>query len=396
MNLPVISLNPRADLRIKKGHLWIYSNEIDTKKSPLSGFEMGALVRVVNDKGRAMGVATLNPKNLLAGRILTRNSEQQINERFFVKRFKQALALRDAFFSRPFYRLVYGDSDFLPGIIVDRFGDFLVLQITTAGMEALKDHIISALDIVLKPQGIVVANDHSARGLEDLPSYTETLGHVPEELELEENETRFVIPSVDGQKTGWFYDHRLNRNMLQNFAKDKRVLDVFSYVGGWGLQALQAGAAEASFVDASERALDFMEASAKLNGGDERVTGYQGKAADVMKALIEEKEKYDIVIIDPPAFIKKKKDKRSGENAYRQINTLAMRLVANNGLLVSASCSMHLEGSTLTDIVRASAGHVDRDCQLLYSCGQGPDHPVHPSIPETSYLKGQFYRLSQR
>ena len=396
MSLPSIVLKSRADQRIKKGHLWIYSNEIDTKKTPLKEFEPGDLVTVISDKGKALGVATLNPKTLLSGRILTRDPKRSITENFLSKRVEQALRLRESFFPKPYYRLIYGDSDFLPGVIVDRFGEYLVLQITTAGMESLKPLVINALQKVLKPKGILVANDHGAREFEGLPLYSEVVGEIPEELSLEENNTRFLVPSTGGQKTGWFYDHRLNRKVLQEISAGKRVLDVFSYVGGWGMQAAQAGASEVSFVDASAKALDYVETNAELNGCSEKIVGYQGKAAEVLKVLVEEKQKFDIVVLDPPAFIKKKKDQASGETAYRQMNTLALRLVENGGVLVSGSCSMHLHSEKLTDIVRAAAGHVDRDCQMFYAGGQGPDHPVHPAIPETSYLKAQFYRVLQR
>ena len=396
MTYPKIILNSRADLRLKKGHLWIYSNEVNAKQTPLKDFEKGDLVAVHSDKDKCLGIATFNSDVLLCGRILSRDSSIIIDQKYFEKRFKQALFLRESYFTQPYYRLVYGDADFLPGIIVDRFNDYLVLQITTAGMERLKSEIVAALQRVLDVKGIVVANDHSARDLETLPESREILGSVPDYMELIENDTQFVIPREGGQKTGWFYDHRLNRQFLQKIAKGKKVLDVFSYVGAWGLQAAQAGADDVTFVDASESALDFLEENAKINGCQERVAMYQGKAAEVLKALIEEKEKYDIVVLDPPGFIKRKKDIKVGESAYHQMNNLALRLVEQNGILISCSCSMHLKPEKLTDIVRASAMHIDRNCQLLYSGGQGPDHPVHPAIPETSYLKAQVFQVSKK
>jgi len=240
------------------------------------------------------------------------------------------------------------------------------------------------------------SNDHSARALENLPSYVETLGEVPEELTLVENGVKFVVPAQGGQKTGWFYDHRLNRAQLQAWVKDKTVLDVFSYVGGWGVQAAVAGASKVTCVDVSEQALNYVERNAELNGCDDRMEAIEGKAIDVLKMLVEEGEKFDVVVLDPPAFIKRKKDQKAGEAAYRHINELAIRLLQSGGLLVSGSCSMHLGADTLQDIVRAASAHLDRDCQLVYSGGQGPDHPVHPSIAETSYLKAQFYRVLTR
>lgn len=389
-------LKANAERRIRKGHLWVFSNEVDVEKSPLHSFEMGQPVAVYSAKGQALGAATINPKALICARIYSRNSEQELSRRFFAKRVEKALNLRESYFTEPFYRLVYGDSDFLPGVVADRFGDYIVVQIATAGMEACKDDILHAFNKVLEPRGIVLANTHSARSLEGLPEYTETLGDVPEALLLRENNTQFEVPSVGGQKTGWFYDHRLNRLELTKWVKDKSVLDVFSYAGGWGVTAANAGAQSVTCVDASADALNLVERAAELNHCDDRMSALEGKAVHVLKLLIEEQQKYDIVVLDPPAFIKKKKDQKNGEAAYRHLNELAIRLLKRDGLLVSASCSMHLPSEKLTDIVRAAAVHLDRDIQLVYNGTQGPDHPQHPAIPETHYLKAQFFRVSHR
>ena len=240
----------------------------------------------------------------------------------------------------------------------------------------------------------MLSNDHSARALEALPEYVEVAyGDVPEQVELIENGTRFLAPVRGGQKTGWFYDHRVNRAQLQAYVKGKRVLDVFSYIGGWGVQAAQAGAREVVCVDASEAALDGVERNAVLNGVSERVSTIQGKAIEVMKHLIAQDEHFDVVVLDPPAFIKRRKDQKSGEAAYRHVNELGMRLLGRDGLLVSASCSMHLQRDTLLDIVRGAGRHLDRHVQIIGQGGQGPDHPVHPAIPETDYLKAVFARI---
>lgn len=393
-SLPVLVLNAQADRRLKLGHLWIYSNEVDTARSPLKQFEMGQQALVTTNSGKPLGIALMNPTSLICGRIINRDESHPLNKSLLVHRFKQALALRELTFSEPYYRLVYGDSDLLPGLVVDRFGDYLVVQIAGAGMELVKNDIIDALVQVLKPEGILLSNDHSARALENLPEYTEVVyGSVPEAVELIENGTRFMAPIHGGQKTGWFYDHRVNRAQLQQYVKGKRVLDVFSYIGGWGVQAAKAGASEVICVDASESALDGVERNAALNGVEDIVGTIQGKAIDVLKHLIAENERFDIVVLDPPAFIKKRKDQKAGEAAYRHINELGMRLLGRDGLLVSASCSMHLGKDTLVEIVRASGRHLDRHVQIIGQGGQGPDHPVHPAIPETDYLKAVFARV---
>ena len=394
MSLPVLILKPQADRRLKLGHLWIYSNEIDVDKSPLKSFEMGQQALVTTHNGKPLGIALINPNGLICGRIVSRDEKFPLNKSLLVHRIKQSLALRELAFDEPFYRLIYGDSDLLPGLVVDRFGDYLVVQIASAGMELVKDEIVAALVQVFNPAGILLSNEHSARVLENLPEYTEVVfGEVPEKVELIENNTRFLAPVRGGQKTGWFYDHRINRAHLQQYVQGKRVLDVFSYVGGWGIQAAVAGANEVYCVDASEAAIDAVLENAQLNGVEDRVAGIQGKAIDVLKELIAADERFDVVVLDPPAFIKKRKDQKSGEAAYRHINELGMRLLGRDGLLVSASCSMHLGKDTLLEIVRAAGRHLDRHVQIIGQGGQGPDHPIHPAIPETDYLKAVFARV---
>lgn len=394
MSLPVLTLKSQADRRLKLGHLWIYSNEVDVERTPLKNFAAGEQALVTSHNGKPLGIALMNPNALICGRLISRSEKYPLNKSLLVHRIKQSLALRELTFDQPYYRLIFGDADLLPGLVVDRFGAFLVVQIASAGMEQVKDEIVEALVQVLKPQGILLSNDHSARSLEDLPEYVEVAyGEVPERVELVENNTRFLAPVHGGQKTGWFYDHRMNRAQLQAYVKDKRVLDVFSYIGGWGVQAAQAGAREVVCVDASEAALDGVERNAELNGVTDRVSAIHGKAIDVLKHLIAEGEQFDVVVLDPPAFIKRRKDQKSGEAAYRHLNELGMRLLGRDGLLVSASCSLHLQRNTLLDIVRGAGRHLDRHVQIIGQGGQGPDHPVHPAIPETDYLKAVFARV---
>lgn len=394
MSLPVLVLKPQADRRLKLGHLWIYSNEVEVEKSPLKSFEMGQQALVTAHNGKPLGIALINPNGLICGRLISRDEKFPLNKSLLVHRIKQSLALRELAFDEPFYRLIYGDADLLPGLVVDRFGDYLVVQIAGAGMELVKDDIVAALVQVLNPVGILLSNEHSARELESLPEYTEVAyGEVPGKVELIENNTRFLAPVQAGQKTGWFYDHRVNRAQLQQYVQGKRVLDVFSYIGGWGIQAAVAGAREVYCVDASEAAIDAVLENAQLNGVEDRVAGIQGKAIDVLKELIANDERFDVVVLDPPAFIKKRKDQKAGEAAYRHINELGMRLLGRDGLLVSASCSMHLGKDTLLEIVRAAGRHLDRHVQIIGQGGQGPDHPIHPAIPETDYLKAVFARV---
>ncbi len=392
--LSVIRLKGQADRRLRAGHQWIYSNEVDTNKTPLKQFTPGDQVVVETAQGKPIGIAMINPNTLICGRLVSRSVDGVMNKSTLVHRLKIALSLREIAYKGPYYRLVFGDSDGLSGLVVDRFGDILVVQISTAGMERLKSEIIEALQDVIKPTAILMKNDGKMRQIEGLETYVEeAFGTVPELVFLQENDVLFQAPVWDGQKTGWFYDHRENRKTMQNYCDGKRVLDVFSYIGGWGVQAAAAGATDVTFIDASESALSHVDANLKLNqyeGGSELM---HGDAFEAMQSLIEEKQRFDVVVMDPPAFIARRKDIKAGEGAYHRANQLAMRLVAKGGILVSGSCSMHLETSRLHDIVRSNSRQLERFSQLIYRGTQAPDHPVHPAIEETEYLKALFYRI---
>lgn len=394
MRLPELRLKKGEERRLRAGHLWIYSNEVDTSATPLKGFAAGAQVTVVDSRGRVQGSAFVNPNTLIAARLYTRKGDKALDRELLEARLARALALRTRLFATPHYRLVYGESDGLPGLVVDRYGDVLVAQISTAGMAAVQEEVVGALVRGLAPRGILLRNDSSVRALENLPEEIRVAhGEVPDLVELIENGVRFVAPVRSGQKTGWFYDHRDNRARLMSLAKGARVLDVFSYVGGWGVQAATAGAVEVLCVDSSASALEFVAENATLNAVEKRVMTRKGDAFEVMKSLLDAGERFDIVVLDPPAFIKRRKDLEAGHAAYRRANEMALRLLGDEGLLVSGSCSMHLARTDLIDILRAASRHLGLDLQLLAQGGQGADHPVLPAIPETEYLKALFARV---
>ena len=394
MTLKPLVLQANADRRLRAGHLWIYSNEVDTQRSPLKAFEPGEQVQVFNARGKSLGVAYVNPNTLICGRLVSRDSTIQLDRSLLVHRLKVAASLREMQFDQPCYRLVYGDSDGLPGLVVDRFRDIFVVQIATAGMERMQNEVIEALNKVFKPAAIVLRNDGKTRALEGLETFVEVVqGEVPELVGLNENGVELLAPVLTGQKTGWFYDHRENRARMQSLVKGKRVLDLFSYVGGWGAQALAAGADEVSCLDASAGALEVAAENARLNNASSRFRALQGDAFDLCKAMVAEKERFDLVIVDPPAFIQKRKDIRNGERAYARINNFAMRLLKKDGVLISASCSMHLQRERLVDMLRANSRELDRNAQIFAQGYQGSDHPIHPAIPETEYLKAYFLRV---
>src|SRR5262245_57266818 len=250
--LPELRLQPREDRRISTGHLWIFSNEVDNARTPLAQFAPGALVRVIGDRDRFLGFAYVNPHALICARILGRDPRHPPGRSLFVHRLQVALALRERLYAAPYYRLAYGESDGLPGVVFDRYGDVVVGQIGTAGMEALKGELLAALVKVVAPQAVIWKNDGGSRELEGLPSYVETaLGEPPGHAWLEENGVRYKVPLGSGQKTGWFYDQAANRRALLPYVRGRRVLDVFSYVGAWGLAAARAGASDVLCVDSS-------------------------------------------------------------------------------------------------------------------------------------------------
>lgn len=394
MPLPSLRLKANADRRLRAGHLWVYSNEVDTTATPLSGFAAGDQAILEAAGGKALGIVALSPNNLICARLLSRDIKHVLDKSLLVHRINVALSLRERLFDQPCYRLIYGDSDLLPGLVVDRFGDILVVQLASAAMERNRDAVLEALVQVLKPRGVLWKNDSSARDAEGLERYVDTaFGVVPEWVPLEENGVKFEAPVLEGQKTGWFFDHRMNRARLAPYVKGKRVLDLFSYVGGWGVQAAAFGASEVMCVDASGFALDGVERNAALNGVGEKLTCVEGDVFAALRELKAADERFDVVIADPPAFIKRKKDLKNGEAAYRRLNETAMRMLNKDGILVSASCSMHLPEDDLQNILLGSARHLDRNIQLIERGSQGPDHPVHPAIPETRYIKSLICRI---
>jgi 23S rRNA (cytosine1962-C5)-methyltransferase len=385
-----LSLRPREERRVRAGHLWIYSNEIAAPEG-FAQIAPGSLCRVFDARGKPLGTGYVNPHTLISVRLLTGDAAATIDADWFLRRLASALALRARRYPSPHYRLVFGEADGLPGLVIDRYGEVLAVQISTAGMEALKAPLLEALQQLLQARGVVLLNDLPMRATEGLSLVDELVGEVPEEIEVVEADLRFRVPLTGGQKTGWFYDQRHNRDRFSVYARDARVLDVFSYAGGWALRALQAGAREALCVDRSEAALAAAQASATLNGLS--VDTRCGEAMDVLRALRAEGRSFDTVIVDPPALIKRRKDHEKGLEHYAALNRAAMQLLAPDGILIACSCSHHLEEAELQRVLLREARRLDKRLQILESGAQGPDHPVHPAIPETRYLKALVARV---
>jgi 23S rRNA (cytosine1962-C5)-methyltransferase len=395
--LPALRLKRNEDRRLHAGHLWIFSNEVDAQQTPLPKFKAGELVRVLAHNDRALGLAYVNPQSLISARML--ETWRLPDVAWLATRIRAALRLRERLYPKPYYRLVYGESDGLPGLVIDRYGSSCVVQIGTAGMETLKLQIQQALEQVLHCEALLFKNDGSTREMEGLPSYVEAATGKFDELGLVlEEGLEFQVSWAEGQKTGWFFDQSANRRALSKYVRQgARMLDVFSYVGAWGVRAAHSGAREVLCVDSSAAALELAAGNAERNRINERggkLTTLRGDAFDVLEDLAKKSARFDVVVVDPPAFAKRKKDLPKALAAYKRLNQLAMRVTADDGILVSCSCSYHVNPEEFQDAIAKAAKAADRHLQILEVGGQAPDHPVHPAIPETRYLKAYFCRVS--
>ncbi len=394
MNMAQLRLNKNQDRRLRAGHCWIYSNEVDIKATPLKDLEPGQVVDIINHQGKWLGSGYVNPNSLICARLVSRDREHPLSTSLLVHRLKVALSMRERIYSKPYYRLAFGESDGLPGLVVDRYGEQVVVQITTAGMEKMKQDVVAAIDKVLKPTGILLRNDSSIRALEGLDQYIEMAsGTVPAQLTIEENGLHFLVASQEGQKTGWFFDQADNRARMARYIQGGRVLDICSYVGAWGVQAGFMGAEQVVCVDTSASALEMVAANAAQNSLSDRVKTQQANAFDYLRDMRAGRERFDLIILDPPAFIKRRKDKKEGALAYKRLNQAAIQLLSKDGILITSSCSHHISSEELLQLAQQAGRHCDRSIQVLEQGQQGPDHPIHPAIPETAYLKTFYLRV---
>lgn len=353
----------------------------------------GSLAQVESERGEFIGVGLLNPLSQIICRMLTRGRES-IDEAFFAKRIGEALAKREKLFSAPYYRLLHGEADFLPGLIIDRFGDICVVQVASAGMEKLQSVWLAALEKAASPKAVLLRNDFSARKLEGLTQHVTCIkGEVPALVKLEENDCFYFADIQKGQKTGWFYDMRDNRKMVAELAVGKTVLDVFSHSGGFGVLAAKAGAKGVTMVDSSRLALDLAMQAAAENKVEKNCDTLCGDAVEVMKKLAQQDKKYDIVIADPPAYVKSKKDIAAGLRGYEKVAQYASALVAENGLLFTASCSHHAGRSAFNKAVLAGLEKAGRKAEIIKQTGASRDHPLHAQLPQSEYLKGLLLKL---
>jgi 23S rRNA (cytosine1962-C5)-methyltransferase len=385
-----IRLKPREGRRARAGAPWIFSNEIDldaaTKAVP-----PGSIVNVAFDDGQPLGTGYFNPKSLIAIRVLDKAADMTIGTGFFVRHIERALKIREAIYARPFYRLIHAEGDGLPGLTLDRFGDTVVAQITTAGMEALIGPLFAALDKTLAPKTVILRNDTPARVLEGLGEDVRAAKGEAGRIAVEENGVRYFADLTGGQKTGWYYDQRDNRAFMAVLAKGRTVLDAYSYTGGFGLAAAKAGASEVICVDSSAPALALAEESAAANGV--AVRAVKSDVFEELERLAAAKETFDVVIADPPPFVRARKDLEPGAKAYRKLARMAAAVTAPNGFLMLASCSHNILPERFASECAAGLARAGRRATLIRAAGAGPDHPMHPMLPETAYLKALVYAL---
>ncbi|MXP63955.1 class I SAM-dependent rRNA methyltransferase [Roseomonas sp. M0104] len=389
---PLLRLLPGRDRRVKGGHPWAFSNEI-AMAPEVRALPPGTPVRLEGDDGVRHGTWLFNPHSLIAARYLSPHPEVALDGRFFRNRLAECLALRDRMVGQPFYRLVHAEADGLPGLVIDRYGDALALQANTAAMERATPLLVEALRALVAPRVVVARNDAGVRRLEGLPEESRLLLGEDATARVREGGLEFSLDLLSGQKTGWFFDQRENRARVAALAQGGTVLDAFCHTGGFGLLAAAAGAESVALLDRSEPALALAADTARRHGFADRVSTMRGEALETLEKLLGQGKRFDVVVADPPAFAKSRKDHPAAMRAYAKLARICAGLVAPGGFLFIASCSHHVPVGDFTDAVAHGVSRTRRPARLLATTGAGPDHPVHPLLPETAYLKGLLLHL---
>jgi 23S rRNA (cytosine1962-C5)-methyltransferase len=384
---PVVTLIPGGQRRAEGGHPWVYSNEV-VIDAAAKALEPGTLVTLRRADERPFGVAMFNPHTLIAARLLDRDAGREIGRRFFLRRLERALKLRQRLYDKPYYRLIHAEADGLPGLIIDRFGAVLAVQANAAGMDRLLPHVLDALQGLLNPEAIVLRNDSPARTLEGLPlEARDAAGTIGGKVELEEGGALFLADVLAGQKTGWFFDQRENRAFVAALASGARVLDLYCYSGGFAVSAARQGAVSVVGIDRSEPALALAAEAARRNGVGDLCEFRRADVFAEAAALAGKGERFDIVVADPPAFARSKRDVPAALRGYRKLARLAAQLTAPGGFLFLASCSHNVGAAEFTEAATRGLADAGRGARILRSAGASADHPVHPALPESAYLK---------
>ncbi|MGF1605384.1 MAG: class I SAM-dependent rRNA methyltransferase [Rhodothalassiaceae bacterium] len=390
MSYPVVRVKRGMAGRLARGHPWAFSNEIDMTAAA-KALEPGSLIRLTSHEGRPFGPAFFHPHSLIAARRIGAPGDS-IDEAFFTATLTRALRLRQRLIEAPFYRLVHAEADGLPGLIVDRYGEALVVQANSAGADRHLAAITAALQTSLAPKTLILRLDTAAREQEGLPREVRVVGAAPAgPVQVTENEVIGLADLMGGQKTGWFFDHRPNRAVAARLARGASVLDLCSYTGAFALHAANAGAKSVLALDRDAAALALAQDAAARN--HVAIETRQGDLFDTAEALAAEGARFDMVLADPPAFVKSRKALKSGLKGYEKLTRLAARLTAPDGVLMIASCSQPVDMATLQEQVANGLARAGRTGRILIAGGAGPDHPTHPMLPESAYLKAIFLAL---
>lgn len=390
-NLPIVHVVNGRQKKLLQGHPWVYGNEIERVEGEI---EDGGLVTVVDFRGRYMGTGFYNSKSLITVRLLTHRQEE-ITDELIASRVKAACDYRRFVMNRPgtdSCRLIYGEADRLPGVIADRFGGVIVLQVLALGMERFTQTIADALLACEKPDCLLLQNDDAIRRKEGMECFTRVLyGTLPEENIIHENGVKLAVDVLGGQKTGYFLDQKDNHLFVRQFCKDARVLDCFSYIGAFALNAAAAGAKEVTAVDISEAAVQLIKKNAALNGAD--ITAVCANCFDFLRAQVKAGEKYDVVVLDPPAFTKAHANMAGACRGYKEIALSAMRLLPAGGVLATHSCSYHMPEEVFVNTVLSAAQDLHRQVRVITLRRQDIDHPVLAGYPESHYLKSLWLQM---
>jgi 23S rRNA (cytosine1962-C5)-methyltransferase len=375
--------------RILDGHLWVFSNEL--AESP-KRFEPGSLVEV-HDRTSFLGIGYINPRSLIAVRLLTRRNET-IDESFIRDRIGDALRYRQSFLDdQRSFRVLFSEGDYLPGLIVDKFDDVLVAQFLTLGIERLGETVAGVLDDMFRPRSMVLRNTSRSRTLEGLPLETKVLAGNPEPLpRVTEGPLTMEVDPLSGQKTGFFLDQRENRIALGRYLSGGKGLDLFCYSGAWALHLAQRGVMMTG-VDESESALSQAQRNTRLNGLDSHIAFRKGDVFHYLGEALARGDDYDVVVLDPPAFAKSAATLREALRGYLDINTRALKIVRPGGLLATSSCSHHVDRAVFLDMLHRASRLAGRRVRLLEYRYQSRDHPILLSVPETAYLKCAFLEV---
>lgn len=391
MEYPVLKLKKGHEKRVRAGHLWVYSNELEKFDKTLP---VGCLVDVINSKDEFVGTGFFNPNSLITVRLLTRKKEP-IDREFFARRLRIARDVREKLSKhRTAYRLVHSESDFLPGLVIDKYNDSYSIQLNSAGMENYLDIITNLLIKDFNAKNIILRNDTTARELEGLPRFTKVLyGENVEEI-IFDGKLKMKVNLLEGQKTGIYLDQTDNRHLLIDLANDAEVLDVFCNEGGFSLAALMGGAKKVTSIDISEESLQRFRENVELNGFDiNKVEMIKKDAFDLLKVFKKEGRKFDVINLDPPSFTKTKKNVPQAKKGYYVINNHAFNMIKEGGYILTSSCSHHMSESDFQEIVLTAALKAGRQYMILKIGGPSVDHPIHPRMPETRYLKFMLLKV---